>query len=444
MDSSPAHGSVLDPQRVQRRTVWVLSTAQLLSGVGSGASLSVGSLLAVQLSGSNAWAGAVTTTMTLGAAAAALPLAGLAGRRGRRGSLVTGLLAAMAGALLVIVSTVTGSFPVLLLAAALLGLGTAANLQARFAAVDLAAPERRGRALAIVVWAVTIGAVAGPNLIRPGALVGSALGLPELAGPFVFSTAGLALAALLLLIGLRPDPLLLAARLRSESQPTPTAAARRRNSLRHGLDAIRASPRARFALLAIISAHGCMAAVMSMTPLHLQLLTEGPLTGMPAGHAHAASTDVLVLIGFTISLHIAGMYALSPVMGWLTDKTGRLPVILLGHGLILLSVLVAGFGQAEPALVAVGLILLGLGWSAATIAGSTLLAESVHAGDRVLVQGVSDTMMGVAGAVGAGFSGLLMSGVGYRGLNLAAAAVAAVVFTVGSLAAMRARRLTAP
>ncbi|MCB5280678.1 hypothetical protein BJQ89_00400 [Arthrobacter sp. ES1] len=444
IDSSPAHGSVLDPQRVQRRTVWVLSTAQLLSGVGSGASLSVGSLLAVQLSGSNAWAGAVTTTMTLGAAAAALPLAGLAGRRGRRGSLVTGLLAAMAGALLVIVSTVTGSFPVLLLAAALLGLGTAANLQARFAAVDLAAPERRGRALAIVVWAVTIGAVAGPNLIRPGALVGSALGLPELAGPFVFSTAGLALAALLLLIGLRPDPLLLAARLRSESQPTPTAAARRRNSLRHGLDAIRASPRARFALLAIISAHGCMAAVMSMTPLHLQLLTEGPLTGMPAGHAHAASTDVLVLIGFTISLHIAGMYALSPVMGWLTDKTGRLPVILLGHGLILLSVLVAGFGQAEPALVAVGLILLGLGWSAATIAGSTLLAESVHAGDRVLVQGVSDTMMGVAGAVGAGFSGLLMSGVGYRGLNLAAAAVAAVVFTVGSLAAMRARRLTAP
>ena len=75
---------------------------------------------------------------------------------------------------------------------------------------------------------------------------------------------------------------------------------------------------------------------MSMTPLHLQLLTEGPLAGVPSGHAHAASTDVLVMIGFTISLHIAGMYALSPVMGWLTDKAGRLPVILLGHGLILL------------------------------------------------------------------------------------------------------------
>jgi MFS family permease len=444
--NSPA----LDPQRVQRRTVWVLSSAQLLSGIGNGASLSVGSLLAVQLSGSTAWAGSVTTTMTLGAAAAALPLAGLAGRRGRRASLVTGLLAAMAGALLVIVSTVTGNFPVLLLAAALLGLGTAANLQARFAAVDLAAPEHRGRSLAIVVWAVTIGAVAGPNLIRPGALVGEALGLPALAGPFVFSTAGLALAALLLLIGLRPDPLLLAARLRSGGRPPAakdaavakgTTGARRRHGLRHGMRAIQASPRARLALLAVITAHGCMAAVMSMTPLHLQLLTEGPMAGMPAGHAHAASTDVLVLIGFTISLHIAGMYALSPVMGWLTDKTGRLPVILLGHGLILLSVLVAGFGQAQPALVTVGLVLLGLGWSAATIAGSTLLAESVGADDRVLVQGVSDTMMGVAGAVGAGFSGLVMSGVGYQGLNMVAAAVAAAMIAAALRAAAQGSRL---
>ena len=450
------NGTALDPQRVQRRTVWVLSTAQLLSGIGSGASLSVGSLLAVQLSGSNAWAGSVTTIMTLGAAATALPLAGLAGRRGRRSSLVTGLLAAMAGSLLVIVSTVTGYFPVLLLAAALLGLGTAANLQARFAAVDLADPEHRGRSLAIVVWAVTIGAVAGPNLIRPGALVGEALGLPALAGPFVFSAAGLALAALLLFIGLRPDPLLLAARLRSGGPATSagvtggaggttaaggTSSARRRHGLRHGLRAIKASPRAGLALLAVIAAHGCMAAVMSMTPLHLQLLTEGPLADMPSGHAHAASTDVLILIGFTISLHIAGMYALSPVMGWLTDKTGRLPVILLGHGLILLSVLVAGFGQAQPALVTIGLVLLGLGWSAATIAGSTLLAESVGVDDRVLVQGVSDTLMGVAGAVGAGFSGLVMSGVGYQGLNIAAAAVALAVFAIALRAAALDRRL---
>jgi MFS family permease len=124
-------------------------------------------------------------------------------------------------------------------------------------------------------------------------------------------------------------------------------------------------------------------------------------------------------------------------MGWLTDKTGRLPVIVLGHGLILTAVCVAGFGQQEPVLVTTGLVLLGLGWSAATIAGSTLLAESVAADDRVLVQGVSDTLMGAAGALGAGFSGLVMSGVGYQGLNLAAAAFAAAVLAVAAPAAVR-------
>ncbi|MDQ0756536.1 MFS transporter [Arthrobacter sp. B3I4] len=441
-DAAAAAATALHPQQVQRRTVVVLSTAQLLSGVGSGASLSVGSLLAVQLSGSNAWAGSVTTTMTLAAALAALPLAGLAGRRGRRSALVTGIFSAMTGALLVILATVTEVFPVLLLGAALLGLGTAANLQARFAAVDLADPEHRGRSLAIVVWAVTVGAVAGPNLIQPGALVGQALGLPAIAGPFVFSTAGLALAGLLLMIALRPDPLLLAARLRNgagDTEAKGTTGTRGRHALRNGLRAARSSPRAKLALLAIVAAHGCMAAVMSMTPLHLQLLTEGPLAGQAAGHTHAASTDVFVLIGFTISLHIAGMYALSPVMGWLTDRTGRLPVILLGHGLILVSVCIAGFGQAQPALVTTGLVLLGLGWSAATIAGSTLLAESVAADDRVLVQGVSDTLMGAAGAVGSGFAGLVMSGVGYRGLNLTAAVVALVVLGVAGAARPRVR-----
>ncbi|MFJ5859965.1 MFS transporter [Pseudarthrobacter sp. NPDC092439] len=422
--------TALDPRRVQRRTVLILSAAQLLSGIGNGASLSVGSLLAVQLSGSNAWAGAVTTVMTLATAVAAMPLAGLAERRGRRAGLATGVLSGMAGAILVIAATVTGLFVLLLAGAALLGLATAANLQARFAAVDLAEPDKRGRSLAVVVWAVTAGAVAGPNLIRPGALVGEAMGLPGIAGPFIFSAAGLGLAALLLLVGLRPDPLLHALELRGEEARPP---GRQRGVLKRGLAAARSSPSARLALLAVVTAHAAMAAVMSMTPLHLQLLMEGP----PAAgqvHAHETGTDVFVLIGFTISLHIAGMYALSPVMGWLTDRAGRLPTLMLGHGLILAAAITAGLGAGRPGLVTTGLVLLGLGWSAATIAGSTLLAESVATGDRVLVQGVSDTLMSGAGALGAGISGLILSWAGYTGLNAGAAALAAAVLVATALA----------
>ncbi|MBO1269417.1 MFS transporter [Arthrobacter cavernae] len=433
--------TALDPHRVQRRSVFLLSSAQLLSGIGNGATLSIGSLLAVDLSGSDAWAGSVTTIMTLAAAVAALPLAGLAERRGRRIGLVTGLVAAMAGALLVIASAVTASFVLLLLGAALLGLGTASNLQARFAAVDLADPERRGRSLSTVVWAVTIGAVAGPNLIQPGAVVGTALGLPAIAGPFVFSAAGLLLAAVLLFAGLRPDPLLLARKIRSTGDGAAagdgaavSAAPARKRSLSEGMRAVRASPHATLALLAIVAAHGIMVAVMSMTPLHLQQMLGGSHAGH---HGGGPGTDALVVIGFTISLHIAGMFALSPLMGWLTDRVGRTSTIALGFALLVLAVGLAGFGQHSTALVPTGLVMLGLGWSAATIAGSTLLAESVAQEQRVTVQGVSDTVMGAAGALGGASSGLVLAWVGYQGLNIAAGVLGLAVLLVAAAAAAK-------
>lgn len=393
----------------------------------------------MDLSGSEAWAGSITTVLTLAAAIAALPLARLAETRGRRTGLVTGLVAAMMGALLVIASVVGQSFVLLLLGAALLGLGTAANLQARFAAVDLADPEHRGRSLSTVVWAITIGAVAGPNLIQPGAVVGEALGLPPIAGPFVFSAAGLFLAAVLLFAGLRPDPLVLSRRLASQANgDAGEGALPVRGTIRSGLRAVRSSPSAMLALAAVVAAHGVMVAVMSMTPLHLQQLVGGSHAGHHGGTTD--SEDALVIIGLTISLHIAGMFALSPLWGWLTDKAGRLQTIAMGHGLLLVAVFIAGFGQHEPGLVTAGLILLGLGWSAATISGSTLLAESVAPDARVTVQGVSDTLMGGAGAIGGATSGLLLAWIGYQGLNIASGALAAVVLVLTLVMAVRSAR----
>lgn len=429
-------------RQVQRRTVLLLGSAQLLSAIVTGATVSIGSLLAVDLSGSEAWAGSVATMMTLAAALAALPLASLAERRGRRISLATGLAAALAGALLIVVSVVTGIFVFLVIGAAGVGVGTAANLQARFAAVDLADAEHRGRSLSTVVWAITVGAVAGPNLVQPGAVVGQSLGLPPIAGPFVISAAGLVLACGLLLAGLRPDPLILARQLAARGQPPGPPAggapvpALAGGSLARGLRAVRHAPAAILALAAVVGAHAMMVGVMSMTPLHLQALVAGPHS---VHGSHAAGSDALVIIGFTISLHIAGMFALSPVMGWLTDKLGRTQTIALGLAILLAAVLVAGFGQGSTTAVAVGLVLLGVGWSASTIAGSTLLAESVSQQDRVAVQGVSDMLMGVAGAVGGAVSGLVLSWVGYLGLNLAGGVLGAAVLAAAVVALLAGR-----
>ncbi|WP_231559336.1 MFS transporter [Kocuria sp. ZOR0020] len=108
--------------------VRTLAVAQIFSALGSGSTLALGSILAVELSGSEVWAGTVNTAMTLGTAVTAMPLAGLAVRRGRRWALLTGLAAATVGTLLMVTATVVQAFAVLLAGAFLVGLAFAANL----------------------------------------------------------------------------------------------------------------------------------------------------------------------------------------------------------------------------------------------------------------------------------------------------------------------------
>jgi MFS family permease len=390
---------------VQKRVRTVLIAGQVLAGLGMGATLSMGAILAGRLSGSEAWSGMAATMSTLGAALAAIPLARLAERAGRRYSLLTGALLAAMGALTTIASTMLEFFPVLLLGLMLIGVGTAVNLQSRFAATDIASRETRARDLSLVVWATTVGAVSGPNLITPGEALGSALGLPELSGPFVFTLVAQLLAALVYVVGLRPDPLKLARTLAKDPSTAPS-----------GFGTITDSPVvATTAIMSIALSHATMVAVMAMTPVHL---------------VHHGAT--LAIVGFTISLHIAGMYALAPLFGILSDRIGRIQTIVVGQMILVASLMFTGFGSENEMAVVVGLVLLGLGWSAATVAGSTLLTESTSIDKRASRQGFSDLVMSGSGALGGALSGVVLALVGYNGLSFVALAmVAAVVIRVG-------------
>ncbi|HET8927004.1 MAG TPA: MFS transporter [Microbacterium sp.] len=385
---------------VQRRTVWVLSMGQILGGLAFGATVSLGAILAAELSGDDAFSGLAAAGVTLGTAILAVPLASLARRRGRRLALTIGMAIALVGVGLVVFAVAIGSFPLLLVAFGLIGSGQAANLQTRFAAADLSTDATRGRDLSVVVWATTIGAVLGPNLLGPGEVLGHLLGMPELTGPYLFTIAAQGLAIVLYLVALRPDPLLLAQRVVSTAGATGTAIAR----------ADRPVP-ARFAIFAIAAAHGVMVSVMAMTPVHL--LHHG---------------ETLSIIGLTISLHIAGMYALSPVFGILADRFGRVRIVLLGQALLAAALLTTSFGQASTTAVTFGLVLLGLGWSAATVAGSTLLTEASSEAHRTRRQGLSDLVMSLVGAAGAILAGVVLGWIGFGGLALVAGvAVIAVV-----------------
>ncbi|MCR4513159.1 MFS transporter [Aeromicrobium sp. 50.2.37] len=378
--------------RLQRRILRTLVAVQVVGGVGNGAGLAVGVLLLREVSGSSGWAGMSTVMLTLGAALATVPLATLAVRAGRRPALATGWFLGAVGAAVVVLGADADSLLLVLVGLFLCGVSTASNLQSRFAAVDRAEPRHVGRSLALVTWATTVGAVLGPNLIGPGTTTARALGVPDLAGPLVFSCVAFAVAGTVVLVLLRPDPLPPAKR-DGIDVPVPR--------VRAALPHVRGETRT--AVVTIALAHAVMASVMALTPVHMQ--------------DHGAGVEV---IGLTISLHIAGMYALSPVMGWLADRWGPARTILAGQLVLVAAVVVAGTSGTSEVRITVGLVLLGLGWSAATIAGAALLTRSTDPAVRPLVQGLGDLTMNLAGAAGGLLAGVLVAWQGFGTLNAVA------------------------
>ena len=400
---------------LQRKTIRVLTAGQVLSGFGLGSTLSIGSLLAAHLSGSPAWAGSAATFSTLGAATWAIPLARLAYRRGRRVSLATGAAIAITGASLVITAAAVQIFPLLLLALFLLGAGSAVGLQARFAATDLPSNRSTGRDLSVVVWATTFGAVIGPNLFGPGEIIGRALGLPSMTGPFVFTILAQIAATSVFWFGLRPDPLLVAKQLNA-------AKTKGKTSFATAIATLKRYPKAGFAISAIALSHMVMVSVMSMTPIHMK--------GMGFD---------LVVVGFTISLHIAGMYAFSPVFGWLSDKIGRVQTVILGQSIYVAALAIAGFGQDSRVMVTIGLFLLGLGWSASTVGGAALLTATLPVEEKTNVQGLSDSLMNLSGAFGGAVAGSILTAFMFLGVNLAALIPVFLIVIFAGITRLRAR-----
>ncbi|MEU9506603.1 MFS transporter [Micromonospora sp. NPDC048170] len=431
-----------DVAPIQRRTLRLLFVTQIIGGIGVTIGVAVGALLASDIAGT-AVAGLVSSAAVVGGALLAVPVTRIMTGHGRRPGLVVAYLTGAAGGALVVLAAVTRWVPLLFLGMLLFGGGSAANLQARYAAVDLAAPARRGRQLSLIVWATTIGAVAAPNFASFADRVTSGWGLPTLAGPFAFSAVALVLAAGVILALLRPDPLLTARRLAAAASPAgvpaaaspagvpgaagpvgtpaipvvaPVSTARRGAGMRAAWSVVRARPAARLGMVAVAVGHLVMVAVMVMTPVRL--------------HEWHDDADVLRVVGLVLSLHIAGMYALAPVAGWLTDRVGRRAVILGGVGLLLAACAVAGTAGHHTARLSVGLFLLGLGWSGTMVAGSTLLSESVPVGIRPSVQGLSDLTMGLAGAAAGAVSGFVVEAAGYPVLTLFAAVAVVPLVTL--------------
>lgn len=405
------------------RSIGVLIASNLFGGVGVAAGISAGGLLAEELA-STAWAGVAQGASTLGAAIAAVPLANVAVKHGRRRALSSGYFLATSGAVVIALGGGLGNLGIFLLGMALFGIAQAVNLQSRYAAAENVTLASRARGMSLVLWATTVGSVAGPNLLSPGDDFGLSLGLPRYTGSFLFSVVAFALAGVVLTLLFRATPQTDENDQGNDSDPgdepragqesnsgvpedDPAVARTDPMTARQALQWAAREPIIRFAVVLIALAHAVMVMVMVMTPVHME-----------------GQGDTLELIGITVSLHVVGMYALSPLFGWAIDRFGAGVVAVFGIAVELLAV-ATGFAGADGniALTVAALILLGVGWSASVLSGSALVATIAPPFVRVPLQGGSDAFMNYAGAAAAVAAGPILMWGGFHAVNVVAAAI---------------------
>ena len=393
----------------QPQVLRTLVAAQVLSGAGLAAGITVGALLAEDMLGSDSLAGVPAALFTVGSAGAAAVVGRISNVRGRRWGLGLGYATGATGAALIVLAAHLGSVALLLPALLVYGAGTATSLQARYAGADLAAPDHRGRAVSTVLVATTVGAVIGPNITSTMGDLADSLGLPRLAGPFLLAAVAYGLAGAVLLARLRPDPLLLA-RARAGEPDVAVDEADVPARVERGVV---------LGGLGMVAAQLVMVAIMTMTPVHMK----------DHGHGLGAS-------GAVIAAHVAGMYLLSPVTGRLVDRVGaRIVALASAATLATAGVLAATMPTDSVVGLAVALAVLGIGWNLGLVSGTAIVTEAVPLAVRARTQGSVDLCVALAGAGGGLGSGAMVAATSYSALAVTGAVVALLIVPVVALAA---------
>jgi MFS family permease len=377
-----------------RRATAVLFVAAGLMNAAIAAASPVSTLITADRWGA-AIAAAPNTAAILGTGAGAIVLTRARERWGWRSSLVAGYAAAAAGGGLALPAAAGGHVVALCVAMLLIGLGNAAALLSRYAAAEHQPPGRRGFAIGIVVWAGAIGAVGGPLLLAPASDVGVRIGWVAFAGPFLLAAlaGALAAAASLALPARRPEP-------------------ERGGAGRSGvpLRVLVRTPAARWSFAVMAVAQVVMGAVMTAAPL-----------GMHAHH------DGLGVVGTALSAHALGMFALSPLTGWLLDRVGARPVMLAGLVTMLVATTQRALAPHDEALRVAALFQLGYGWNLCFVGGSGGLATGVPAADRAGVEGAVDGAVWGLAAVAALASTAAFASGGYPLIAVLAGVLLALV-----------------
>ena len=384
---------------IQKRTLRVLIVGQIAGSAALSAAVTVGAFVIQDMLGQKTpWGGIASATVTIGTAFMAQMLSRLMLRQGRRRGLMLGYSLALIGGVIAGFGVEQQSLAIFLCGLFLFGNGQSANLLSRYAATDLAKAENRGAAMSKILFASTFGAVFGPILIKPAEHLGQTLfGWNLYTGPWVFSGLFFITSFINAALRLKPDPLVVSGGIALRKSVDKDVAQDERLSV---LRFLSSSPKTRLAFYAMVISHVTMVAVMTMTPVHLRQ------------HGHETVS------AYIISLHIAGMYAFSPLVGRFSDRHGRLNTLLVGCLILMLSTIMSASAGSNPAVFFPSLWLLGVGWSFGLIGSSSLLVDSVPIGYRVKVQGSADVAMSLFGGAAGFSSGFIRRAWGFPWLSM--------------------------
>jgi len=403
--------SLEEKQEIQQRTLRVLVLGQMAGSAALSAAVTVGAFVIQDMLGQKTpWGGIASATVTVGTAFMAQLLSRLMLRQGRRRGLMLGYALALIGGLIAGSGVEIQSLPLFLLGLFLFGNGQSANMLARYAATDLAEVNQRGAAMSRILFASTFGAVLGPVMIKPAEHLGQYLFDWNLyTGPWVFSGLFFITSFVNVAIRLKPDPLIVSGGIISQRSGTTDPESKLQPSV---VQFLVSSPRTRLAFYGMVVSHVTMVAVMTMTPVHLR------------EHGHETVS------AYIISLHIAGMYAFSPLVGKFSDSKGRVNTLLVGCLVLIASTVMSALAGSNPAVFFPSLWLLGIGWSFGLIGASSLLIDSVPIKQRVRVQGAADLAMSLFGGLAGFSSGFIRSSIGFPWLSLLGTCIVLMLIAV--------------
>jgi MFS family permease len=377
----------------------ILTTLLVAQGLGSAAITSlatIATIVGAELSGGASLAGLTASSFQVGTAFGSILWSLASDRLGWRGALSSAVLVGALGAAGAAAGVLMHSFWFLLVSLFIAASAQAAFNLGRFTAAEVSQPEKRGRAVALIVLGGTVGSVVGPQLITVSSHLATNAGLSEWVGPYSVTAVLFALTALFLFINLRPEPRRLAETV-ANSQPLSTTEPR-------SLAVLFQQPQVLAAIGTMVISQGVMVMLMQITSLHMHADHH------PMGH-----------ISVVFSSHTFGMFAFSIFSGQLIDRWGKRPMLISGSVILLAACLSAPLSpHVFP--IAVALFLLGLGWNFCFVSGSAMLSSALTMQEKSKTQGLNDLLIGLTAATGSYGGGPLFASYGYTVIGLIGAA----------------------